>query len=494
MTGKNKRFSIKHKMYIFVIITVLVVAFGTSVIAFITSANQIDNFYKRVTSDNARNFASMVDGDFLMELKELAGSDDYQQIREQAEKDEDEQPIEDLLREKGLWDRYKAAQAQIDLYLENMQEVKYLYIVAHDSKDSEYDMYLVDDSTSEIYVTGYYEKREAELRGKDIAALPEPTISHGDWGWLCSDFKPVYNSDGDCVCIVGCDVGMDDVMKERHTLLAYLFIGAFIFTVIVLSGAMFFINRVVVKPLDAMTAEMKKFRPTVGADYDKACVIDMEIKSHDEINEIYQGIRTMQINTIDHLNELYTLQEDKLKALADIKAKDQQIGKLSIESFKDALTGVGNKAAYIRKTEEIDKLSADDSADFAIVMVDMNNLKQINDEYGHKAGDAYIRGCCHMVCNAYKHSPVFRIGGDEFVAILQGSDYAERRKITDDLKAAFDASYANTDAPPHERYSAAVGMAERAADDKTVDFVFKRADKAMYENKIAFKKIHGGYR
>ena len=99
-----------------------------------------------------------------------------------------------------------------------------------------------------------------------------------------------------------------------------------------------------------------------------------------------------------------------------------------------------------------------------------------------------------MVCNAYKHSPVFRIGGDEFVAILQGSDYAERRKITDDLKAAFDASYANTDAPPHERYSAAVGMAERAADDKTVDFVFKRADKAMYENKIAFKKIHGGYR
>ena len=50
----------------------------------------------------------------------------------------------------------------------------------------------------------------------DLTAMPEPTISNGDWGWLCSDFKPVYSSDGECICIVGCDIGMNDVMAERQ--------------------------------------------------------------------------------------------------------------------------------------------------------------------------------------------------------------------------------------------------------------------------------------
>ena len=202
----------------------------------------------------------------------------------------------------------------------------------------------------------------------------------------------------------------------------------------------------------------------------------------------------MQINTIDHLNDLYALQEDKLKAEEDIRNKDKQIGQLSIETYKDALTGVGNKAAYIRKSEELDTRAEDENHEFAIVMVDMNNLKQINDEHGHKAGDTYIKGCCSMVCEAFKHSPVFRIGGDEFVAILQGADYENRRQITEKLKADFDECYKNTEVEPWQRFSAAVGMAEKASDDPTVDFVFKRADKAMYENKMSFKKEHGGYR
>ena len=56
MKNEEKRFSIKTKMYIFVVITVLAVAAGTSILAFMTSADQIDKFYKQVTSDNARNY------------------------------------------------------------------------------------------------------------------------------------------------------------------------------------------------------------------------------------------------------------------------------------------------------------------------------------------------------------------------------------------------------------------------------------------------------
>lgn len=471
-------------MYIFVIITILSVAFGTSTIAYTTGADQIDRYYKQNTADNARNFASMVDGDFLRELRRAAESEEFQAIRNQAEENDDEAPVEQYLREKGLWDRYSDTRDRITAYLENMKGIKYLYIVAHGDKNAEHDMYLVDDKENPIYETGYYEEREAELRGVDISNLPEPTISHGDWGWLCSDFKPVFDSDGKCVCIVGCDIGMDDVMAERQRLLLILVAGVLIFTSVVLTAAFVFINKTIVTPLHSMTDEMKKFTPSENLSYQEAGVIDLNIKSHDEINEIYQGIRDMQIHIIDYL-------KDKQKAEKDLRHKDEQIDQLSIETYKDALTGVGNKAAYLKRVGELNRQQASENLEYAIVMVDINNLKAINDEHGHRAGDQYIKGCCHMICEVFKHSPVYRIGGDEFAVLLQGLDYVNRKELCEQLRADYERTGAQRDASPWLRYSAAVGMAEKAADDNSVELVFRRADEAMYRDKVRIKKQYG---
>ena len=129
--------------------------------------------------------------------------------------------------------------------------------------------------------------------------------------------------------------------------------------------------------------------------------------------------------------------------------------------------------------------------EFAIVMTDLNNLKGINDEYGHRSGDLYIRGSCHMMCEAFKHSPVFRVGGDEFVAILTGQDYDNRREIVDQLRKDYEDSYNKTGESPWLRYSAAVGMAENSSGDTTAEFVFKRADEEMYKDKARIKSRHG---
>ncbi len=491
MDSKKKRFSIKMKMYLFVVITVLAAGLGTAAIAFTTGANQIDQYYKQNTADNARNFASMLDGDFLTVLRKTAESEEYQQLRERAEAEEDESLVEDYLRKKGLWDDYSRTRDMITEYLENMKGIKYLYIVAHGDTDALQDMYLVDDKENPIYETGYYEDREAEFYGMDLTQLGEPTISYGDWGWLCSDFKPVYTSDGTCPCIVGCDIGMDDVMAERQRLLVILIIGAIALTTAVLICAVLFINKVVVNPLDKMTTEMKKFNPSEDLSYEASGVIDIDIRSNDEISEIYHGIRTMQINIIDYLKDLFALQEDKLRAENDIRDKEEQIGELNIRTYKDSLTGVGNKAAYMKMSEEINQELKTGDPLFAIVMMDMNDLKQVNDKYGHRAGDQYIIGCCRMLCNAYKHSPVFRVGGDEFVAILKDSDYSNRREIFEKLKEDYSRTSMQTEADPWLRYSAALGMAERASDDYSMDLVFRRADKAMYEDKEAYKKEHG---
>lgn len=87
-------FSIKTKMYIFVVITVLAVAFGIAILSFVTGADQIDRYYKQNTADNARNFASMVDGDYLKKLRDVVASDEFQELREAAEEADDEKPVE----------------------------------------------------------------------------------------------------------------------------------------------------------------------------------------------------------------------------------------------------------------------------------------------------------------------------------------------------------------------------------------------------------------
>ena len=482
------KFSIGVKLYLFIIITVLAVAVGTAILAYSINADQIDRYYKQVTFDSAVNFSSFVDGDYLRELREAAESDEFQSLRELAEENDDESIIQGYLEAHGLWEGYEKTRTDLVQYLRNMEAIKYLYIIACGDQDALYDMYLLDDDENPIYETGYFEEREPELMGMDLTKKVEPTISTGDWGWLCSAYAPVYDSNGEIVCQIGCDFGMEDVMAERHRSLMYIILTAFGLTIIVLVGAVLFINRIVIKPIDKLTAEMKKFKPQENVSYENAGVVNLNIRSRDEINELYQGIRSMQINIIDYLNDLDVLQRDKERAEEDIKTRDEKIGQISKEAYRDPLTGVGSKAAYVNKVRELSKEIEAGHTNLGVVMADMNDLKLINDEFGHRVGDSYIIGCCRLICDTFKHSPVYRIGGDEFVAILQGVDFDNRHALVDALRKQYEESAKNPTVKPWQRFSAAVGMAELASDDWTFDLVFKRADKAMYQDKKRVKE------
>ena len=492
MNKKGSRFSVGRKMYLFIVTSVFLAAFGMAVIAYMINSNQIDRYFKKLSITSARNFASFVDPEYFRELRAVAESEEYQALRDKAEEAEDEAMIEEYLKSKGLWEGYVENREILIRYLHNMDDIQYLYIVAIGDKDSMYDMYLMDDENEPLYATGMYEEREPELYGVESSKEIEPTISHGDWGWLCSAYVPVLDEEGNVVCNVGCDVAMDDIMAQRRLNLIYMIIGAFLLAALVLTLAIMIVDRSIVKPLDSITAEMKKFSPAKGKNHDESGVIDLDIRSRDEIEDIYQGIKNMQLNIVDYLNDLEAMQRDKERVEKDIKDKEKQIGQISKEAYRDPLTSVGSKTAYNRRISQMNEhIVKSEEPLFAIVMVDVNGLKQVNDNYGHSFGDSYLKGSSHIICDVYKHSPVYRIGGDEFVIILEGEDYEQRQSRLVDLKAAFNRSYNDTSADPWERYSAAAGMAEYASDDNSVELVFKRADKAMYEDKMEFKKRNG---
>ena len=155
---------------------------------------------------------------------------------------------------------------------------------------------------------------------------------------------------------------------------------------------------------------------------------------------------------------------------------------------RDPLTNVNNRMAYEDKENLLQsQINTEPDLEFAIAMFDVNNLKMINDSQGHEAGDAYLIRACRLICDVFKHSPVYRIGGDEFVAVMTGEDYKKRDKNVKSLNKKM-SKYSDTLPLPDDYVSIACGVAVfDAENDVSVADVIKRADEEMYKDKAAKK-------
>lgn len=160
---------------------------------------------------------------------------------------------------------------------------------------------------------------------------------------------------------------------------------------------------------------------------------------------------------------------------------------LHMSANRDSLTGLRNATSYTAWMEEFDRNIQNKNADFGVIVLDVNDLKTTNDKYGHDVGNRLIITVAKVISNIFKRSPVFRIGGDEFLVLLQSRDLEDCEKLLEQ----FDLECASTfieEENVKTPISIARGFA-RFDSDKDLHFkdVFKRADDAMYENKRKMK-------
>ena len=156
-------------------------------------------------------------------------------------------------------------------------------------------------------------------------------------------------------------------------------------------------------------------------------------------------------------------------------------------AYRDGLTGVKNKTAYQEAVKRLEEQIRTARPEFAVVVLDLNGLKEVNDTYGHDFGDIMIIDASRLICQSFPHSPVFRIGGDEFVVILEGEEYGQYPRLLD----CFEKTVAehNQEAKKGRHISIARGIAVFGSiSDLSFGDVFKRADNAMYQNKAAMKQ------
>ena len=257
-------------------------------------------------------------------------------------------------------------------------------------------------------------------------------------------------SNGMTLCVTA---PLKEINASRRTLLTYsigfsLLIStvAFLVTYVIIRGFL--------KPLNELTAASKKL---AEGNFD----VSLSYRRNDEIGQLSQTFSVMSASLKRYYDHFHNL------------------------AYTDAMTGLNNKAAFETTKEVIESEVAMNRAAFTIIVMDVNNLKTINDTIGHEKGDLLLQHVSACMRETFVGFPLYRIGGDEFCTIINNAD-------ADALIAKLQSVTAKRSEEDYGMflcfYQIAAGAARYDKDtDASFADVFNRADKAMYENKKQLK-------
>ncbi len=192
---------------------------------------------------------------------------------------------------------------------------------------------------------------------------------------------------------------------------------------------------------------------------------------------------TCLLHTFVFVDEKEAYQKELERSIEREKRQREDLISAQKLAHTDAMTGVKNKLAFselqARKDQRIEEGK---ETEFAIAVFDLNDLKAINDRLGHEVGDQHIINACRMICDSFKHSPVFRIGGDEFAVFLENTDYWVRERIMHQ----FDTRMEENAATGGLVIAAGISDFVKGKDTSCIE-VFERADQQMYLRKRELK-------
>ncbi|SHJ72119.1 diguanylate cyclase (GGDEF) domain-containing protein [Pseudobutyrivibrio xylanivorans DSM 14809] len=376
--------------------------------------------------------------------------------------------------------------------------IHYLYIVTPLNNNDTDNMLIVLSATTEYereyhidedIVLGYicHDDYSAEMAQAHIDALNNDKISFfeekSSWGVDYTGFLPLIDSSGKHFALLCVDI---DVANIQDIIRAYTIENIIIITVLGIFFMLllqFWFNKNIISPITNLERSVSVFAENAHEQTDPSkLLLDIPtLHTDNEVEGLYDAISQLSNDMHSYVMNIVNMEEK----VSDLKT---QVNYMDMLAYQDSLTKVKNKAWYDKTSQRINEEIEEGSAEFAIIMADLNYLKKINDTYGHERGNEYIFGACKEICQIFSHSPIFRIGGDEFVILLEKIDYINRNTLLSEIELIFGDSANNTSMEPWQRYSVALGMAIfNAESDKSIEDVFERADKAMYKKKAFMK-------
>ena len=311
--------SLTVKLNGLILIIVLVLSVGLAAFAYEVNKTRVDSYYKQTTSRSASAVAAFVDGDRTEALLNAIKTEEFRELRDMALAADDDSLITNWLKEKDLYNTYLDLDKMLGTYRERLN-AEYVYL---QSLERNVSINIVDPD-EDIFYVGSLEVTPEEYTKFQSNQHIDPIVSTTEYGWLCSAYEPVVNSEGRNVAMVGVDINMDDVMKERQQFLATMMLFAVALMVVSSVVTVLMMNRMATKPLSMLAKATTGFADD-KAGYQQENIINLPINSKDEIGDLYQEIRVMQGRIVEYLNNLtqVTAEKERIGAELNIAAQIQ---------------------------------------------------------------------------------------------------------------------------------------------------------------------------
>ena len=492
-TAKKKRrlFPIRVKTILLIVVFGLFLAEIAMIYFTISSSRENRAQYKSTATDLSETVALSIDIEKVKNVKAQVAS------------------IYDSLETKLVRDEYEGT-PEFEAYLAECAKVKtsedYVYIqnylkAINDVNDDtagiyvsyvDYErglgIYLVYDVENEWYPVGMidyiYEEDYPMLENPMLGFVASIYVDDTNGDYLVTAGTPIVDpADPDNVIAYALvDISMNTVRQFQAGRIVRLFIYLLSTVIVLCVVGILVINYLLIKPVKTLQNAAKSYDVN---DPDKTHEVfsKLQVNVNDEFADLAESMKVMENDIHDKIMELTQTNE----ALSETRQVANEMTELA---NKDGLTGVRNKISYDRQCVELNKqISNKEDLQFGIAMIDLNYLKNINDDFGHDSGDSALIKLCNIICTIFAHSPVYRIGGDEFVVILKGYDYINADKLIKEFNTKIEGLHEDDELLPAEKVSAAIGYSKyNKKQDTSVDDVFKRADKAMYERKHEMKE------
>lgn len=202
----------------------------------------------------------------------------------------------------------------------------------------------------------------------------------------------------------------------------------------------------------------------------------LKIKDSDECDTLGVAVVFSDITELQELRNAGV-------AMSKIKHLNKQLERLS---YLDDLTGLPNRRYFNDIYRKEWRRAVRESDDLSLIMLDIDFFKQLNDTYGHQAGDECLAAIA-QVLNKHMQRPgdmVSRYGGDEFTIILPRTDQQAAKRIAENLRLAVMELQISNPASPHGIVTISLGLAdEKPSQTSHPDSLLKAADEALYRGK-----------
>ena len=299
-----------------------------------------------------------------------------------------------------------------------------------------------------------------------------------EWGEFYSSYSPVFDSKGNVAGIVAVDFSAD-WYHQRIRQLFYIIV-TFISVALIVSIFM---------AISIAGQYNKFFIALVDKMNDLSNGIQTLVKEVDSGEDDFGYFALSDMESDKSVKDSVKLLEEKIVIMQ--MRLTNQIEVIRSHAYIDGLTGVNNRNSYMEYLQILeDKIISDPGLVFTVIVFDINQLKMINDDFGHDQGDKLIIEVAKEILQVFGGNRIYRVGGDEFVAILDDPDPTEKIYQVKELLAK-----KNTQLPILDDSNFEVGISIGFATydpeiDRTYSDVFHRADNAMYADKREFYKTH----